>query len=204
MMSVIKNALLLLTAMFFFAVSNAQDTLLLINGREIPAKSIDLKDYTIAYRTAGEKSKLKTIDPYRVFSIRYQDGTERVIYQKDPTDPYDFTPEQMRLFIMGEQDAARYYHNNVNKGAAFLVGAGSSIFAIYGLLIPPLYSTVVGSFTPSMERMKVSDPAYREIPEYCEGYQRKVRDRKIRNSLVSGLIGFAVGFAAYNIAFSND
>ena len=33
----------------------AQDTLLLINGKTMIVKSVDLKDFTIAYRTLGKK-----------------------------------------------------------------------------------------------------------------------------------------------------
>mgnify|MGYP003337886425 CR=1 FL=1 len=86
------------------------------------------------------------------------------------------------------------YKNNINKAAAFAVGAGSSFFTIYGLVIPPLYATAVGAFTPKMNLSDLSDSPYINDTYYCEGYQKKMRDRKIRNALVSGLAGFAAGF----------
>ena len=60
-----------------------------------------------------------------MFSISYADGTERVIYERDSLDPVDFSVEQMRMFIRGEQDADRYYKNTTNKVAAFLIGGGA-------------------------------------------------------------------------------
>ncbi|MCC7232256.1 MAG: hypothetical protein IT242_04885 [Bacteroidia bacterium] len=181
---------------------NAQDTLVLINGKTLIVKSVELKDYTIAYRTLNsQKSRLRTMDPERVYSIKYHDGTEKVIYVRDTLDPVDFTAEQMRWFITGEQDADRYFKNHLNTGIAFAFGFGSALGAFYGLLGPPLYSTVVGSFSPNMKKQKVSDPAYLQISEYKEGYERKARDRKIRNSLLGGLAGFAAGIVTFTLIY---
>jgi hypothetical protein len=188
---------LLLFFLFSVVPALAQDTLLLINGRQLIVKSVDLKDFTIAYRTL-DKNRLRTIDPYRVFSISYADGTERVIYQSDSLDPVDFTPDQMRMFIRGEQDADRYYRNTPNKAAAFLIGGGASYFTIYGLVIPPLYATVVGSFSPRIEKYR-TDINLLNVSEYREGYERKARDRKIRNALIGGMAGFVTGFVVLNL-----
>ena len=188
--------------LLFFLISlvpaRAQDTLLLINGHKMVVKSVDLKDYTIAYRTLG-KNRLRTIDPYRVFSIVYADGTERVIYERDSLDPVDFSVEQMRMFIRGEQDADRYYKNTTNKVAAFLIGGGASYFTIYGLVIPPLYATIIGSFSPRIEKYQ-TDINLLNVSEYREGYERKARDRKIRNALIGGMAGFVTGFVVLNLA----
>src|SRR4051812_14897951 len=106
---------------FIFAAMrvSAQDTLMLINGKTIIAQSIDLKDYSIAYRTNDSKGKLKTIHPERVFSIKFKDGTERLVYVPDTLDPLEFKVEEMRAFIKGEQDARKIYHNNAVKVAGF-------------------------------------------------------------------------------------
>lgn len=188
---------LLLFFLFTLVPARAQDTLLLINGHKMVVKSIELNDYTISYRTPG-KNRLRTINPYRVFSIVYADGTERVIYQRDSLDQADFSIEQMRMFIRGEQDADRYYRNTPNKIAATLIGAGASYFTIYGLVIPPLYATVVGSFSPKIENHR-ADSLLLHISEYREGYERKARDRKIRNALISGMAGFVTGFVVLNL-----
>ena len=195
----------LLFSLFFFTLCSgtllAQDTLVLINGKTILVKSVDLKDYTIAYRKMEPKSKLKTIDPERVFSIRYKDGTERIIYYSDTLDPVDFKPEEMRMFIKGEQDADKYYKNNFNKGTAFVLGASGGLLGFYGLAVPPLYATIVGAFSPKMEKQKVSDPALLQNNIYREGYEKKARDRKIRNAMIGGLVGFVAGSVAFSIIY---
>ncbi len=241
--------------------ASAQDTIVLISGKVIPVQSVDLQDYTIAFRkmpkpakdqgaiadsgASEKKSKLRTIDPERVFSVKYRDGSERIIYTPDTLDPLEFTPEQMRLFIYGEQDAARFYKNNLNKGLGFGFGAASGLLGFYGLAGPPLYATIMGSFTPDLNKRRekqlqmeqakhdlesvaipsapadpennaayqtelsnynsalekfeklekhryFSDVKLLDKNEYREGYERKARDRKIRNAMLSGLAGFVV------------
>jgi hypothetical protein len=186
-----RNLLIVFFLLAFIGLK-AQDTIVFMNGKVLPVKNITLSGYTIAYRTI-EKDKLKKISPENVFSIQYADGTERVIFTPDPSDSLEYTVSQMRMFIKGEQDASLYYNNNVNKVAAFVVGGGASLFAIYGLVVPAAYATVVGAFSPNMGRMKVSDTMLLNDQDYREGYKSKVRNRKIRNGLISGFLGFAAG-----------
>ncbi|MBK9414859.1 MAG: hypothetical protein IPN61_15850 [Bacteroidetes bacterium] len=139
---------------FFLLIStfcNAQDTLVLITGKIIPVKSVDLSDYTITYRTI-DGTKLKTIDPARVFSIKYANGAERVIFQTDSLDPIDFSEDEMRRFIKGEQDAREFYRNNTVRYTSLLVGGVSSLGAIYGLPGPLLYATVIGGYSPNLKK----------------------------------------------------
>ena len=187
--------------LFIFLLSTAakaQDRIILINGKVLEVKSVELKDNTISFQTM-KKDKRRKINPERVFSVQFANGTEQVVFVSDPLDPNDFKPEEMRMFIKGEQDAELYYHNTGNKILSAAVGAGSGLLTIYGLVIPALYSTVVGSFSPNVQKHNVSDPALRDNLIYREGYERQARDRKIRNSLVYGFGGFVVGFAAFAI-----
>ena len=184
---------------FFYAVSAAaQDKIILINGNILEVRNVEIKDNTISFQSM-KKEKRKKIDPYRVFSVQYASGKEDVVFVTDPLDPNDFKPEEMRMFIKGEQEAKLYYHNTGNKIAAAVIGASAGMLTIYGIVVPALYSTVVGSFSPNVYKHEVSDPALRENLNFREGYERKCRDRKIRNSLLFGFGGFFVGFTAFAI-----
>ncbi len=272
--------------LFFIYFCNsalAQDTLLLISGRKIIVSSVDLRDNTISYRNMKDGSKLKTIDPFRVFSIIYRDGNERIVYFPDTLDPLDFKVDEMRNFIKGVQDAQDLYKNTFLKAAGIGIGAGFGMLGFYGIIGPPLYSTIVGSFSPHIEKKlsfnvsgsasedlgipsgkylnnitgKKSNPIikkYQELkignksilfnqdtnldstvslinsefnclrlnaandngkimlyksdsPElinvgsYREGFEKKVREYKIRNGMLSGLIGFIAGIAIYSAVF---
>jgi hypothetical protein len=194
---------LLLNTPLFAQETQQGGNLLLINGKIIPFKLIESNGYDLVYRTPDPKNKLKKIDPERVFSIKYMDGSERVIFQRDTLDPLEFTVDEMRLFIKGEQDADRLYHNNLNKVGAFAAGVVSSYFGFYGVIGPPLYASVFGAFTPKVEKIKGVDTELIKIPEYREGFEKKARDRKIRNMLISGFIGFAAGAITISVATNN-
>jgi len=178
--------------------ASSQDRIILINGDVLEVRNVELKDNKVSFQSM-KKDKRKKINPDRVFSVEYANGTEQVIFVSDPLDPNDFKPEEMRMFIKGEQDAKQYYHNTGNKIISAAVGASAGLLTIYGLVVPALYSTVVGSFSPNVQKHKVSDPALRDNLNYREGYERKCRDRKIRNSLLFGFGGFFVGFTAFAI-----
>src|SRR6187401_1849194 len=135
-------AFLLSLSLFAQETGSQGGTLLLINGKTIPFKLIESNGYDLVYRTPAPKNKLKKIDPERVFSIQYIDGSERVIFQRDTLDPLEFTVEEMRLFIKGEQDADRLYHNNLNKVGGFAAGVVSSYFGFYDVIGSPIYATV--------------------------------------------------------------
>lgn len=182
---------------------HAQDKIILITGEVLEVKNVELKDNKVSFQKLN-KDKRKNINPDRVFSVQYENGTEKIVFEPDPLDPSDFKPEEMRMFIKGEQDAKRYYHNTGNKIVSAAIGAGAGLLSIYGLVVPALYSTVVGGFSPNLSKHNVSDPALRDNLNYREGYEKKCRDRKIRNSLVYGFGGFVVGFAAFAIFLPNE
>lgn len=185
-------------AFLFAGMAAAQDRIVLINGKVLEVKNVELKDNRISFQSL-EKEKRRKINPDRVFAVQYENGTEQVVFATDPLDPSDFKPEEMRMFIKGEQDARLYYHNAGIQIVSAAIGAGAGLFTIYGLIVPPIYSTIVGSVSPNIQKHKVSDPALRDNLNYREGYERVCRDRKIRNSLIYGFGGFVVGFAAFAI-----
>lgn len=182
---------------------SAQDRIILINGDVLDVKNVELKDNKVSFQLLN-KDKRKKINPDRVFSVQYATGAEQIVFEPDPLDPNDFKPEEMRMFIKGEQDAKLYYHNAGNKIVSAAVGAGAGLLSIYGLVVPALYSTIVGSFSPNVQKHNVSDPGLRDNLNYREGYERQCRERKIRNSLVYGFGGFVVGFAAFAIFLPNN
>lgn len=268
---------------YFCHSVTAQDTLVLISGRKIVVSSVDLKDNTIAYRNIKSGSKLKTIDPGRVFSVIYRDGKERIIFETDSLDPIDFKVEEMRNFIKGEQDALKFYNNTLIKIAGVGIGGGFGLLGFYGLVGPPLYSTIIGSYSPNVEKklsfnvsgdaaeaiginsgkymnditgkntspeikknqsLKISGktilftkdanldstvslinshfkctrvnaanvngkiklyksntPDLITVGAYREGFEKKVRDYKIRNGMLSGIIGFIIGSITYAIVY---
>jgi hypothetical protein len=276
---------------FFFSfflcyLASAQDTLLLINGKKIIVSSVDVSDYTIAYKKSEAGAKLKKIDAERVFSIIYRDGQEKMIFKTDSLDPLDFREEEMRNFILGEVDARKLYKNNVVKITGFAIGFGFSYFGhFYGLVGPPIYGTIVGSVSPVVEKKltfmvsgnaagdlgikegeymnditginsvpvlkkdqvlkiggksikfreetpldsaiavinskfschrvnaandngklklyRTDTPALINDVSYREGFEKQVREYKIKNSVLYGFAGFVAGFIVFSTVFND-
>lgn len=198
-----------LIALLFFLLEvslslNAQDTLILLSGKTMIVKNATVNGYSVNYHTKDENSKFKNINSDKLFSIKHADGSERILYRPDTLETDDYNVNDMRMFIKGEQDAIKYYKNNLNKVGAFLFGAGSASLAFYGIVGPAIYATAVGSFSPEMEKQKVSDPSLLIIAEYREGYERKMRDKKTKNAILYGLAGFAAGVATFSIIKNNN
>ena len=138
-------------------------------------KSVDLKDFTIAYGR-WVKNRLCTIDPYRVFSISHADGTERVIYERDSLDPVDFSVNKCACSSGASRMPTDIIRTRPIKSRLFSLAA-ALYFTIYGLVIPPLYATIIGSFSPRIEKYQ-TDINLLNVSEYREGYERKARDRR--------------------------
>jgi hypothetical protein len=181
----------------------AQDTLVMLSGKTIIAKNVELGGYYLSYHTMKEKSKEKHISLENVFSIKYAGKNERVIYEADSLEPDDYNIDQMRMYIKGEQDAIKYYRNNLNKVGAFVFGGASAYFSFYGIIGPAVFSTVIGSFTPALEKQKVSDPVLLHADEYRAGYEKKIRENKTKNAILYGLAGFATGVATFVVIKNN-
>lgn len=261
---------------------NAQDTIVLISGKTIPVKSVEYRGYSIDYRTA-DGLKLKSIDISRVYSVKYSSGAEQVVFRTDSLDAADFTEDEMRRFIIGEQDARIFYRNSSAKFVSFAVGGGGAFFGFFGIPVPFLFSSAIGGFSPNVEKnltFKISGDAssvaglsqsdvvnsvtgsnvnpvfqkdsklviagksivfketstldsavriinakfqahrvhaanqnnklklYRSADDknlsdqiYMEGFEKRARDYKIRNSLLGGLAGYIVGAITLSIIY---
>jgi hypothetical protein len=187
-----------------FQPAGAQDVLTLFNGRKIYTKIVEVNSQAVIFKHFSDiKEHKKSILLVRIFSIE-SCGKEEIIYRPDPIDPELFTVDQMRMFIKGEQEAMRFYESTSTKIASVVVGAaGGYLGFFYGLIVPPLFTTVVGSFSPKMSKMKVTDPSLLNDPDFVEGYAKKVRDYKVRKSILFGGIGYSIGLIGL-IVYANN
>ena len=204
----LKPFFVFLTLFYFISnilPANAQDVLTLYNGRKIYTKIVEVNNEYIIYKHSSDiKERNKSILLVRIFSIE-SCGKEEVVYRPDPLDPELFTVEQMRMFIKGEQEAMRFYNSDATKIVSVVFGAASGYFGFfYGLIGPPLLTTIVGSFSPKMSAMKVTDPSLLNDPDFTEGYAKKVRDYKVRKSILFGGIGYSIGLIGLIIYANNN
>lgn len=172
----------------------AQHKMLLLNGREVTMKEYFSAVDEIHYTLAGPgRTKKRSVDRYDVFSITSENGKEDILYT--PIDSLDFTVEEARQFIAGEQ-AGRKYHlkKGINEAVAALVGIGSGFLGFYSLPVPMIYSVVVGRFNPTKMRVPDgTDIAIRDTEPYRMGYEKGVRNLRIQRAMKWGYIGLGAG-----------
>ena len=120
-------------SMFSFNQLKGQDTITLLSGKVIHVEVLDTDSFSITYNyQKKKKTKQKAISSEFVFDITYQNGTIDTLYKKDPSIDQYLTVEEMHLFILGEQDALKYYKATFTTifGVAFGAGFGyiSSVY----------------------------------------------------------------------------
>ena len=183
--------------------ANAQEKMVLINGREIKIKShVVNDDYVFYYRTDDIRNKKRLAEKIDVFSILKEDGYEEVIFQPDTVNGLSL--EEARNYIRGEQAAMKFYNEQAHIGESAIIGVASSILIFYSLPLPMFNAVIMGKFSP--KKMKIPegyDAPYSATDEYKIGYQKKARNLKIQQSLKWGYIGLGVGLVGFIVYYSN-
>jgi hypothetical protein len=181
--------------------SRSQDTITLLTGHTIIAKIYQENEAVITCEFVKKKVEQRLIlDSYRVFSIKYANGEEKVFYEQDSTKGNWFTVDEMRYFIYGEQDAMKGYKSPMTTILGVIAGAGAGFFAMESLILfgaPLVYTT--GNILPYIiiDRKTVRDEKLLEQDTYVQGYERVARSKKIQNALKSSAAGLALGIGAY-------
>ena len=203
--------ILRLLPLFFFVQAfsvSAQDEILLINGHLIPCKVLEVQDTDIVYEyTKQKKNKSKTslrlIDRYRVFSVKREGFKEEVFYKQDTTTGYVFTEEEMRYYIMGQQDATENHKATFSFIFGMLYGgAGGYILSenIIVLLVPFSTLPIFRIFGAPVRQKNVRDSQLLTKPTYVQGYKRVARSKTVLQGLLGALVGMAAGITAGNLA----
>lgn len=178
------------------------DKIVLLSGKVLD--NVQVTTFTeIQIKYVDRNSRKKTerfIDKYRVFSVEYSNGKEEVIYEYDTLMENDFTVDEMRHFIQGEQDAMAYYHPRLNTLLAGVLSAagGYALASSFFVVTVPFASTVIASLPKVKIRPeKVSDPKLLAQPTYILGYERVAKSHKIQNALKGSVLGVAAGISAF-------
>lgn len=174
----------------------AQYNMLMLNGRTVGMSEYRITGDDIKYSIEGEKrTRHRSADRFDVFSITAPDGKETILYS--PIDSLDFSIDEARQFISGEQ-AGRNYH--MRKGRTEVlsaaVGIGSGFLGFYSLPVPMIYSVIVGRFNPTQLRVPEGiDAEARSTEAYRMGYDKGVRNMRIQRAMKWGYIGLGFGLS---------
>lgn len=181
-----------------------KDTILLLNGGVVVATVIDTLNGLTTIKNLKDSTKNDVIENDRIFSITNQNG-ESIMYVYDTLIGNEFTIEEMRYFILGEQDAEKGFKA---RGAFFgnmALGAAGGVTGSLLTLIPIFtFSATSGLPRVRIKPSTVSNVEYLKHDTYIMGYERVARKKRKLRSLVGGAAGFGIGFGTYFILKANN
>jgi hypothetical protein len=189
----------LLSAFIILAFSSycySQDTIALINGRQIAAVSVPDSESTNIYYNIARKDgslKMKKVDLLDVFSIKYSNKLAKLIYKQDSIFGYELSNEDMNHFILGEQHAIKYYKSPLAFPAGFIAAPVLvNYMGFYSFISPAVVATGIGLKTPKLKHPELVSEALRSDKNFIEGYRIQATKTKVRNAIFGGITGIAV------------
>lgn len=185
----------------------SQDTLLLNNGNIVIGKLSQIDSSEVIFEKFGKKNKtnLKYYDRNEVFSITTKDSIS-IIYNPSNNSDFEFSVDDMKYYIIGQQDAKKYYKNNWVSVGGFASGlAGGFLIDFYGtgLLVPAIYATVKGAVPCKIDNLPYEKTKLLDKQEYVMGYKNSASKIRTMKAVKSGLLGVltmvAIRIVAQNI-----
>jgi hypothetical protein len=128
----------------------------------------------------------------------------------DTADETQYSEEEMREYIYGQQDARKNYKVTlpviVGGGVSALVAFWAGTYKSALVLTGPLAGTIAGSVAKG-NTPKKEDARNEKIlasAAYIEGYRKGARSKKVIRTIASSIVGMVVGGAAgFIVADSN-
>ncbi|MGZ4034672.1 MAG: hypothetical protein ACXVPU_04995 [Bacteroidia bacterium] len=175
------------------SAQTGKDTILLLNGAVVIGSVIDTTNGVTSIKNPKDSIKNIIIENDRIFSIKNPKG-ESIMYVYDTILGNEFTIDEMRYFIYGEQDAEKGFKAKGAFWGNMLLGAASGITGSFFCPLPPFaFTALSGVPKVKIKHSTVKDPDYLKHDTYLMGYERVGRKKRKISSLVGGGIGLGVG-----------
>jgi hypothetical protein len=178
-----------------FTSSNAQQKITLLNGKTIYPTSYSIGEMFVNYKLEGDNpKKLRLVDKFDVFSVTDAENKEDVLYK--PMDSLDFSIEDARLYMDGENAARQNFNKPGVRISAAGVGLASGILSFYSLPIPFFYSIAITQRNPKKIQLPEEHKNMENNEAFRFGYNREARNIKFKQSLKYGYISLGVSIGA--------
>ncbi len=183
---------------------NGKDTLLLLNGAVVIGTVIDTTNGVTAIKNQKDSTKNIIIENDRIFSITTANG-ESIMYVYDTILGNEFTIDEMRYFILGEQDAEKGFKAKGAFWGNMLLGAAGGVTGSFLCPIPPFaFTALSGLPRVKVKSSSVSNIDYIKHDTYIMGYERVARKKRKIGSLAGGGIGLGIGLGTFFILKSTN
>ncbi len=189
----------------------SQDTAIFVSGDKLALMnyqkdSIDQNIFIIKTM----KGKYRVVNKEEIFSFLRKAGGEEIIFEPFEAEDINFTVENMRIYIQGEQAARKNSGTGLATLSGFIIGVASPIllsslgtsYLFYSPLPIAMVNFTIGMTIPSKKSV------IRKYPDihnefFVEGYRYTARNKRLNNSIKSGLIGLGVGIISSFILSNN-
>ncbi|MDQ3049233.1 MAG: hypothetical protein M3R27_16930 [Bacteroidota bacterium] len=176
-----------------------KDTILLLNGNVVITNVIDTTDGITNFKDPKNEKKNFTIENDRIFSITDSAG-EHIMYVYDTILGNEFTIDEMRYFIRGEQDAEKGFKANGALITGMIIGAASGVTGSILCPIPPFgFAILAGLPKVKIKANTVTNKEDLKQDTYLMGYERVARKKRKLKSLIGGGIGLGIGLGTFFI-----
>ena len=191
-------SIILLNLVFTSAI--AQDTLLLLNGKQRLIRDFQYNNDKTSLIFNTLKGKQKGVDLNDIFSVIDSTNHEHIFYSPD-TIEFLLETEQMRSYMLGERDARQQYKPRWAFISGFAAGVVSPVLGRYALVLPVSYG-ITTSFIPKPQTYLNTHNIGVNKPHYSLGYKDIIKQKRLRNSLLGGALGFAISAVAWEKFFN--
>lgn len=184
---------------------SGQDTLLLMNGKELAVKIMDDSGARIFFEAEKKNGRLKDFDIHKseIFSVRKGGEEESILYVKDPDIGLELSVEDMRFYMSGQNDARYGFKTWPIAATGFAAGVGA-VFYMEGGYSPFLATLIfpLGAQIPYIKipKSSISNPKHALSEYYVEGYNKTARSKKFIHTFLATFAGVAAGSVVYELS----
>jgi len=203
-----------------------KDSILLLNGISYNANITEYKGGVLHFEYITKKGHYKTLEMTRsrIFSY-HKNGTESIMYQKNPDIIDDFEVHEMKRYAIGGYDARQTYNPRYVFWTTLVATYGISLWDTYltqkafnpvqfpdlnagffgkGPTMVPFVAPLVFSLGFAMPKMRVKDKYivhknYHGDQMYYNGFNDYSRKKRLFGALKGSAIGLGLGLISYSI-----
>ena len=195
--------LLLLLFVLISFQTRAQDTLLLMNGRQMNCRILADTGTVFEFELVKPNGKVKLRELHKndVFSVKKAGQQEVILYAQDELMGDIYSIDEMRFYLAGEDDARENFSAWPTFAVGFALCAGISLWGGDGYITavgPPILYTMIQLVPKIKIREKtMSRPEYKYNDIYADGYEPPARSRKLFRAMGGSFAGSATGVALW-------
>lgn len=200
-----KGFLVFIFLVSFLPQAHPQNRIMLLNGKEIMARKIEIAEEKTIYSYEKKSGKIKTveIENERIFAIVYKDGEKIYLYKTDSLIGNLYSLNEMANFVAGEKAAYENYIPFVSSYFNFAGGiAGGIALPMIGIIAPIIPGAIIILSGIPPAEIKVYGKGNEDLlndDAYRAGFRRASKSKRVQTAFKYAILGMGIGAAViYN------